>query len=63
MGLPPINKQTEVIQMNQKLVEFLQNLTDSEADKVWLWLDGNPDAIGDMIAVLVDAHPNILQPS
>ena len=49
--------------MNQKLVEFLQNLTDSEADKVWLWLDGNPDAIGDMIAVLVDAHPNILQPS
>jgi hypothetical protein len=38
--------------MPEYLKAFLSGLTPEQADEVWLWLDGNPDAVGEMIEVV-----------
>lgn len=45
--------------MDKSLVDFLKSLSDEKADKIWLWLDGNPSAIEEMIKVISDSHKNL----
>ncbi len=47
--------------MPDKIKLLLEMLPDEEVDEIWLWLDGNPDAIHEMIAVLANSHPNVCQ--
>lgn len=37
----------------------LRYLTDADATAIWEYLDGTPDAIGEMIALILDTHPRI----
>lgn len=46
-----------------KLRECLEALSESEADVVWDWLDGNPRAIEEMIDVIVKSTRGILEHS
>jgi len=45
--------------MPDKLKLFLETLTDEEADAMWLYLDGDPRAAGDMIELIIESHPNL----
>jgi hypothetical protein len=45
--------------MIKKLIEFLKELNDKDADELWLYLDGNPEAIEEMTMVIAESHPNI----
>jgi hypothetical protein len=38
--------------MPEYLKAFLSGLTPEQADEVWLWFDGNPNAVGEMIEVV-----------
>ena len=38
--------------MPQILSQLLRQLTPEQADQIWEWLDGNPDAIHDMIGLV-----------
>ena len=40
--------------MLNKLRELLKSVNREEADEIWEFLDGNPDAIREMIAVVYD---------
>lgn len=42
--------------MPEILKAFLKNLNDKDAEEVWLYLDGDPRAISDMIEFIVDSH-------
>jgi hypothetical protein len=42
--------------MPEKLKKFLMGLSNEEAYKLWDWLDGNPEAIIEMVGVLDDTH-------
>ncbi len=43
--------------MPKCLKEFLEALPLTGADELWEWLDGNPEAGGDMIACILESHP------
>jgi hypothetical protein len=45
--------------MPDKINLFLQTLSDEDADEIWIWLDGNPDCVMEMIEVLLDSHHNL----
>jgi hypothetical protein len=45
--------------MNKKLRDFFINLSDKDADEIWLELDSNADIIYDMIVVILKSHKNI----
>jgi len=44
--------------MPKVLRDFLDSLKGQIADDVWLWLDGNPEAISEMIAVIASNTEN-----
>jgi hypothetical protein len=45
--------------INTKLYQFLASLENDDAKTVWEFLDGNPEAIQDMIAAIADNHPDL----
>lgn len=45
--------------MNKKLKEFLESLTDEDADEIWEYLDGDRNCREEMTLVLIESHPNI----
>ena len=47
--------------MNKKLIEFLKELPDQDADDIWKWLDSHPFPVIEMIQVIADNHPLINQ--
>jgi hypothetical protein len=44
--------------MPKIMEKFLKSLTPSHADEVWTWLDGDRDAIEQMISVVADIAQN-----
>jgi hypothetical protein len=44
--------------MPETLKEFLASLNTEQADELWLWLDGYPTAVEDMIALLAQQVKN-----
>lgn len=40
--------------MPEFLSNFVRSLSATQADRLWEWLDENPDAIDDLIAVAAD---------
>lgn len=45
--------------MPEELQNFLLDLSTTNADEVWKWLDANPHAVDEMVAVLLDSHPDL----
>lgn len=45
--------------MPKFLLQFLLGLSNTQANELWLWLDGNPNTVEDMVATLVSSHPEI----
>ncbi len=46
-------------QMPGILEAILLHVPDDGANKLWEWLDETPDAVDQMIAVLVSTHPKL----
>ncbi len=42
--------------MPESLKNMLRHLSDHQARLVWDYLDGNPDAVHEMIAAVVESH-------
>jgi len=45
--------------MPEILKKLLEELSDSDADQVWSWLDENPKAIAEMIMCISESHPEV----
>ena len=45
--------------MNKILREFLEKLSEQDADEIWEYLDGNQNCREEMIMVIVDFHPEL----
>lgn len=44
----------------ESVLKALENLSFEDADKFWMWLDGEPDAIYHLINLLHKNHPDLL---
>jgi hypothetical protein len=45
--------------MDTVLEQFLKNLSNEDADRIWTYLDGTPLAIEEMVKVISDSHPSL----
>jgi len=45
--------------MEASFKDFLQNLSDDEADDLWAWFDSNPNAIEEVTDVIANSHPTL----
>ena len=45
--------------MNKFLEKFLRGIPDDQVEDILKWLDTNPDAIREMVAVIEDSHRNL----
>lgn len=48
-----------MVLMPTVLKQFLENLSNEDADTVWEYLDSIPDAPYNMIVTVVDSHPSL----
>jgi len=44
-----------------ELYEFLRTLPDPVADKIWTFLDGDPDCVSDMIEFIAETHVELTE--
>ena len=48
--------------MNKKLKEFLQSLDDEDVNEIWGYLGDNRYCRQEIIAVIVESHPQLNDP-